>query len=78
MNDTSMAALRSFSLANTESHEQPLADFVCNYFYSADPKELEGRGPDCLVAMACAHLRLLDLPRSPSGARVRVFNPTIA
>jgi glutamate dehydrogenase len=78
MNDTSSVRLCNFALENAEQHGQPLADFVCNYFYSADPKELEARGPDCLVAMACAHLRLLDLQQSPSGARVRVFNPTIA
>jgi len=78
MNDMSLAALRSFSLENTKPHGQALTDFVCNYFHSADPNELEARGPACLMAMACAHLRLLDLPQSPSGARVRVFNPTIA
>ena len=78
MNDTSLAALRNFASEHTGHHGHVLAEFVANYFYSADPNEMEARGPNSLLAMACAHLRLLELPSSPSGARVRVFNPSIA
>jgi glutamate dehydrogenase len=78
MNDNALAALRSYCLTNAGENARPLADFVCAYFETADPQELQARGSAPLLAMAHAHLRLLEAPVNASGARIRVFNPTLA
>ena len=78
MSTVTLAALRQYTLNNAENNAQPLAEFVCAYFDSADPDELQLRGPAKLMAMACAHWRLLDTPADAFDARIRVFNPTLA
>ncbi len=78
MNMAALVALRKYTLDNAQENAQPLADFVCAYFEGADPQELQTRGSACLMAMAMAHLRLLDLPGSEDGTRIRVYNPTIS
>ncbi|MDR3370818.1 NAD-glutamate dehydrogenase [Rhodoferax sp.] len=78
MSTATLVALRSYTLDSTDDGALPLADFVCAYFEGADPQELQARGSACLMAMAVAHLRLLDLPSSTDGTRIRVFNPTIS
>jgi len=69
-------------LSYTQEHAGPassrIADFVAAYFDSTDPDELQARGPAALFASANAHWRLLDTPRPPDTAKVRVFNPTLA
>jgi len=78
MSTATLAALRQYTLNNAENNAQPLAEFVCAYFDSADPDELQLRGPAKLMAMASAHWRLLDRPADAFDARIRVFNPTLA
>ncbi|MES2585168.1 MAG: NAD-glutamate dehydrogenase, partial [Pseudomonadota bacterium] len=69
-------------LSYTQEHAGPasnrITDFVAAYFDSTDPDELVARGPSTLFAIANAHWRLLDTPRAPNTAKVRVFNPTLA
>jgi glutamate dehydrogenase len=78
MTIASFAALRNYVQENAGAASHELASFVPAYFDSADPDEVQSRGPATLMAIANAHLRLLDTPRNPDGARIRVFNPTIA
>ena len=78
MTIASVAALRTYVLENAGAASHELASFVPAYFDSADPDEVQARGPATLMAIANAHLRLLDLPRNANGARIRVFNPTLA
>lgn len=78
MNDNSLAALRSLSIDSSNGNAEALSEFACKYFDGADPQELQARGAASLMAMALTHLRLLDQAGSALGARVRVFNPTIA
>ncbi|HOZ64133.1 MAG TPA: NAD-glutamate dehydrogenase, partial [Burkholderiaceae bacterium] len=69
-------------LTYTAEHAGPatgkLTGFVAAYFDNTDPDELAARGPATLFAIANAHWRLLDAPRTPQGAKIRVFNPTLA
>jgi len=69
-------------LTYTSEHAGPaagkLTGFVAAYFDNTDPDELAARGPATLFAIANAHWRLLDAPRTPQGAKIRVFNPTLA
>jgi glutamate dehydrogenase len=66
----------------TRAHAGPAVDrqtsFVSAYFENTDPDEITARGPATLFAIADAHWRLLDAPRAMHGAKVRVFNPTLA
>lgn len=78
MTIASFAALRNYVQENAGTASHELASFVPAYFDSADPDEVQSRGPATLMAIANAHLRLLDTPRNADGARIRVFNPTIA
>jgi glutamate dehydrogenase len=55
-----------------------MVDFAAAYFSNTDPDELLARGPATLFAMAKAHWRLLAAERPKLGAKVRVFNPTLA
>jgi len=73
-----LTALRHQITQDSSDGAPALADFVSAYFEGADPQELEERGVDALVAMASAHLRLLDVETHATGARVRVFNPSVA
>ena len=54
------------------------AGFMAAYFESTEPQEISARGAAMLYAIANAHWRLLDTPRAPHSAGVRVFNPTLA
>ena len=69
-------------LTYTQAHAGPLAQrktgFISAYFENTDPDEIQARGPAILFAIADAHWRLLDAPRPPQSAMVRVFNPTLA
>jgi len=78
MSHAMLDALRRQILQDSSEGAAALADFVSAYFEGADPQELEERGVDTLVAMASAHLRLLDGDAHATGARVRVFNPSVA
>jgi len=78
MHHAMLTALRHQAKQVSSDGAEALADFIAAYFEGADPQELELRGVDNLVAMASAHLRLLDAPTDAGGARVRVFNPTVA
>ena len=72
------AELMAYTQAHAGHAGNRMADFVSAYFESADPDEILARGPATLFAIANAHWRLLDAPRAPQTARVRVFNPTLA
>ncbi len=78
MTHTPLADLLSY----VKEHGGPLAvrqsSFVKAYFENADPDEIASCDPATLYAIANAHWRMLDAPRPASGARVRVFNPTLA
>ncbi|QJQ07013.1 NAD-glutamate dehydrogenase [Undibacterium piscinae] len=69
-------------LAYAQEHTGPAADrqngFVAAYFENTDPDEIVTRGPATLFALANAHWRLLDAPRTAHSPKVRVFNPTLA
>ena len=78
MTNSPLAELLSY----TQAHAGPLAQrktgFISAYFENTDPDEIQARGPAILFAIADAHWRLLDVPRPPQSAMVRVFNPTLA
>jgi len=78
MPSAALAALRAYMLDNGGAAGGEFAEFVVAYFGNADPDELDARGSPILVAMAKAHVRLLDATDAPSLTRVRVFNPTLA
>lgn len=73
-----LTALRHQAKQVSSDSGGALADFIAAYFEGADPQEMQERGVDNLVAIASAHLRLLDAPTDSGGARVRVFNPSVA
>ncbi len=78
MNQTPLADLLNY----VREHGGPVAGrqsgFVKAYFENADPDEIANCDPATLYAIANAHWRMLDAPRSANTARVRVFNPTLA
>jgi len=78
MTHATLAALRTYTLENAGTASHQLADFVSAYFASADPDELQSRGSSTLLALANSHWRLLDAAPDSAGARIRVFNPTLA
>lgn len=78
MTHLSLAELRLQVLANIGSSSAVFADFVAAYFEGADPQELQNRGFPTLTGLASAHWRLLDAEPNSTGARIRVFNPTLA
>ena len=78
MTTATLADLRTYTRENAGEASHELADFVAAYFENADPDELQTRGPANLMALANAHLRLIDSPLNGLHARVRVFNPTLA
>ena len=78
MTNTALAELLSYTLEHAGPASNRLNDFVAAYFDNTDPDELLARGPVTLFAMANAHWRLLDAPRTPKTARIRVFNPTLS
>ena len=81
MTNPALADVLAWSKDHNE-HSGPaarrMADFVAAYYEAADPDELQARGPAALYAMANAHWRLLDAPRAPDTAGIRVFNATLA
>ena len=78
MSHATMANLRAYVQEMTTVGGSELTDFVSAYFENADPDELQARGSDHLLAIAKAHLRLLDQSANSQGARIRVFNPSLA
>ncbi len=74
----SHAELRSHVLASMGSTYAAFANFVVAYFEASDPQELQQRGVTTLTALASAHWRLLEASPDVTGARVRVFNPSLA
>jgi len=78
MTNTALAELLSYTQEHAGPASNQLNDFVAAYFDNTDPDELTARGPVTLFAMANAHWRLLDAPRTPKTARIRVFNPTLS
>ena len=78
MTDATLAALRTYALENAGTASHHLADFVSAYFANTDPDELRSRGLSTLLALANAHWRLMDSVPDEAGARIRVYNPTLA
>ncbi len=78
MTSSALTELLSYTHEHAGPASSRITDFVAAYFDSADPDELVARGPSTLFAIANAHWRLLDTPRAPNTAKVRVFNPTLA
>jgi glutamate dehydrogenase len=72
-----LESLRAYLGAADRADQPVLRDFVLAYFSNTDPTELQTRGPAFLLAQAHAHLRLLQAQPSSSGARIRVFNPSL-
>ena len=78
MSDTALSELIAYTQARAGAAAQPMSAFVAAYFENADPQELAARGPASLFALANSHWRLLGTPAQAHGARIRVFNPTLA
>jgi glutamate dehydrogenase len=78
MTHADISALRTYTLENAGAASHDLADFVSAYFDNTDPDELRGRGSSALLALANAHWRLLGAAPDVAGARIRVYNPTLA
>ncbi len=78
MTHSTRSRLSAYALEAAAVNSQELTEFATAYFDNADPGELQSRGTEHLVALANAHLRLLDVPAHASGARIRVFNPSLA
>jgi glutamate dehydrogenase len=80
MTNSAIADLLAYASEHSgnATNAKRMADFVAAYYDAADPDELQARGPAFLFAMANAHWRLLDAPRSAGAAGIRVFNPTLA
>ncbi len=78
MSPNALAELITYAQAHSGATMAHMAEFVAAYFDSADPAEIAARGPPTLFAIANAHWRLLEAPRAPDTARIRVFNPTLA
>jgi glutamate dehydrogenase len=78
MTNPALADLLAYSNEHSGPNAKRMADFVAAYYEAADPDELAARGPATLYAIANAHWRLLDAPRAPQSAGIRVFNPTLA
>jgi glutamate dehydrogenase len=78
MTHAEISALRTYTLENAGAASHELADFVSAYFDNTDPDELRARGSSMLLALAHAHWRLLDAAPDAAGARIRVYNPTLA
>jgi len=78
MTHAALADLRTYTLENAAPASQLLADLVSAYFDNTDPEELQQRGSATLLALVTAHWRLLGAEPNARGARIRVYNPTIA
>ncbi|MDP3653205.1 MAG: NAD-glutamate dehydrogenase [Rhodoferax sp.] len=78
MTNTALAELLTHTLDHAGPAATRLADFIAAYFDNTDPDEMQARGPATLFAIANAHWRLLETPRAAQGAKIRVFNPTLA
>ena len=78
MTSSALTELLSYTQEHAGPSSSRILDFVAAYFDNTDPDELVDRGPSALFAIANAHWRLLDTPRPPNTAKVRVFNPTLA
>ena len=78
MTSSPLAELLTYTTEHAGPAASKLTGFVAAYFDNTDPDEIAARGPATLFAIANAHWRLLDAPRTASMARIRVFNPTLA
>jgi len=78
MTSSPLAELLTYTAEHAGPAASKLTGFVAAYFDNTDPDEIAARGPATLFAIANAHWRLLDAPRTASMARIRVFNPTLA
>ena len=78
MTPSPLAELLAYSQEHAGGRSERQAGFVAAYFDNTDPDEIAARGPANLYAIANAHWRLLDAPRTAQTATVRVFNPTLA
>ncbi|CAN5857399.1 NAD-glutamate dehydrogenase [soil metagenome] len=78
MTTSHLAELLTYAQQHAGPGAQREDGFVAAYFENTDPDEIIARGPATLFALANAHWRLLDTPRSPHSVKVRVFNPTLA
>jgi len=78
MTHASLVSLRAYVLEKGGAAAAELTEFAVAYYDNADPDVLQVREPEHLLAIARAHLRLLDLAAVNSGSGVRVFNPSLA
>ncbi|MFZ6750464.1 NAD-glutamate dehydrogenase [Undibacterium sp. Ren11W] len=78
MTTSHLAELLAYAQEHTGSAADRQAGFVAAYFENTDPDEVLARGSATLFAVANAHWRLLDAPRTAHSAKLRVFNPTLA
>ena len=77
MTPSHLAELLTYAQEHTGPAAQRQDGFVAAYYENADPDEIDARGPATLFAIANAHWRLLDAPRTEQSVKVRVFNPTL-
>jgi glutamate dehydrogenase len=78
MTPSPLSDLMAFAREHGGPAANTMVDFSAAYFDKADPEELLARGPATLFAIAKAHWRLMESARPKQGAKVRVFNPTLA
>jgi glutamate dehydrogenase len=78
MTTSPLAEVLSYTQAHSDPTARSLSGFIAAYFDNTDPDELTARTPATLYAIAKAHWRLLEAAAPKEGAKVRVFNPTLA
>ena len=78
MTTSPLAELLTYTQEHAGSAASQQAGFIATYFQNTDPDEIVARGPATLFAIANAHWRLLNAAQTGQGAKVRVYNPTLA
>jgi glutamate dehydrogenase len=78
MTTSQLAELLTYTQEHAGSAASQQAGFISTYFQNTDPDEIGARGPATLFAIANAHWRLLNAPKTGQNVKVRVFNPTLA
>lgn len=78
MTHLALAELLTFAQKNSGPAATRQGAFMAAYFENTDPDEIAARDSASLFAIANAHWRLMDMPPAKEGAKVRVFNPTLA
>jgi glutamate dehydrogenase len=78
MTSSPLTELLAYSQEQSNGTSDRQNGFIAAYFDNTDPDEISARSSASLYAIANAHWRLLDTPRPPRTATVRVFNPTLA